>query len=180
MGRKKTSSFSFVEDGKENIQARLKQLIGGWSLRQAAIAWGLPYSTLNNYFEKCARPGVNVVAKICQVENVSIEWLVFGTQPEQPASTLDEPLQRLTAILTSLESEELKSLTKLLGRKGADVLVRLLEDGSLDLLNLTSYRREAALMLENMSDKEVREILRELKQCNTLPEEVDYKHQASA
>ncbi|EEO8661602.1 bacteriophage CI repressor [Salmonella enterica subsp. enterica serovar Rubislaw] len=70
--------FSFPIDGKESIQERIKQLVGDRSLRKASQAWGLPYSTLNNYFEKNTTPGLHVVATIAKVENVSLEWLVYG------------------------------------------------------------------------------------------------------
>ncbi|EEA1794009.1 XRE family transcriptional regulator, partial [Salmonella enterica subsp. enterica serovar Muenchen] len=72
--------FSFPIDGKESIQERIKQLVGDRSLRKASQAWGLPYSTLNNYFEKNTTPGLHVVATIAKVENVSLEWLVYGEE----------------------------------------------------------------------------------------------------
>ncbi|EPP0273275.1 helix-turn-helix domain-containing protein [Salmonella enterica subsp. enterica] len=70
--------FSFPTNGKESIQERIKQLVGTRSLRKAAQTWGLPYSTINNYFEKNTMPGLNVVATIAKVENVPLEWLVYG------------------------------------------------------------------------------------------------------
>ncbi|EAT8527274.1 bacteriophage CI repressor [Salmonella enterica] len=72
--------FSFPIDGKESIQERIKQLVGDRSLRKASQAWGLPYSTLNNYFEKNTTPGLHVVATIAKIENVSLEWLVYGEE----------------------------------------------------------------------------------------------------
>ncbi|EES5101045.1 TPA: helix-turn-helix domain-containing protein [Escherichia coli] len=78
MSKQTADDFSFSQDRKESIQDRIKQLIGSRSLRKATSDWGLPYSTINNYFEKGTTPGLNVVATIAKLENVSLEWLVYG------------------------------------------------------------------------------------------------------
>lgn len=78
MSKQVDKDFLFSPDGKESIQDRIKQLIGARSLRKAASDWGLPYSTINNYFEKGTTPGLNVVATIAKVENIPLEWLVYG------------------------------------------------------------------------------------------------------
>lgn len=78
MSEQTTNDFSFSQNRKESIQDRIKQLVGTRSLRKAASDWGLPYSTINNYFEKGTTPGLNVVATIAKLENVSLEWLVYG------------------------------------------------------------------------------------------------------
>lgn len=78
MTNKKESSFSFDCNAKESIQDRLKHLFKGRSMRQASIDWGLPYSTLNNYFAKGATPGLDVVIRISAYEGVSIGWLATG------------------------------------------------------------------------------------------------------
>lgn len=72
------NSFSFDCNAKESIQDRLKYLFKGRSMRQASIDWGLPYSTLNNYFAKGATPGLDVVIRISAYEGVSIGWLATG------------------------------------------------------------------------------------------------------
>lgn len=78
MTKQISDDLSFSQDRKENIQDRIKQLVGTRSLRKATADWGLPYSTINNYFEKGTTPGLNVVATIAKIENVSLEWLVYG------------------------------------------------------------------------------------------------------
>ncbi|XWJ90940.1 helix-turn-helix domain-containing protein [Phytobacter ursingii] len=78
MTGEKGNKLAFEENGKASIQDRLKQLFKGRSLRQASIDWGLPYSTLNNYFSKGATPGLDVVVRIAQLENVPISWLASG------------------------------------------------------------------------------------------------------
>lgn len=78
MTKQISDELSFSQDRKESIQDRIKQLVGTRSLRKATADWGLPYSTINNYFEKGTTPGLNVVATIAKIENVSLEWLVYG------------------------------------------------------------------------------------------------------
>lgn len=74
----KEREFVFPDSDKESIQTRLKSLFRGRSLRQASIDWGLPYSTLNNYFSKGATPGLDVVIRIASIEKVPMSWLATG------------------------------------------------------------------------------------------------------
>ncbi|EEC7727399.1 bacteriophage CI repressor [Escherichia coli] len=162
-------AFAFVEEGKESIQDRIKQLIGGRSMRQAAMDWGLSYSTLNNYFEKGTTPGLKVVKDICRVENVSLEWLILGTGTTQstPTQEITQPTiedaegknyQTISAIWSSLEPVELEKLSKKLGRKGADFLTILLDHDIQALHSLHGQRRALALSLNELTDEQVREI----------------------
>ncbi|MEQ1967398.1 XRE family transcriptional regulator [Xenorhabdus nematophila] len=132
MKGKKSVEVSFLEDRKESIQDRLRQLFNGRSLRQTALDWDLPYSTLNNYFEKGATPGLNVVKNISLKENVSLDWLVFGKDmenvvPKQPDNTVKEKNTTMEHawkyIYESLDYEVVDSLIKLIHRKGAEALV---------------------------------------------------------
>ncbi|WP_218074073.1 helix-turn-helix domain-containing protein [Escherichia coli] len=82
MTRETSDSTFFSHDRKESIQDRIKQLVGSRSLRKATSDWGLPYSTINNYFEKGTTPGLNVVATIAKIENVPLEWLVYGEKKD--------------------------------------------------------------------------------------------------
>ncbi|QPN37564.1 hypothetical protein I5080_22235 [Salmonella enterica] len=53
------------DEGKDSFKERLHLLVGNRSLRAAAKAWDLPYSTLNNYFEKGTIPSLYVAQKNC-------------------------------------------------------------------------------------------------------------------
>ncbi|EAY4716881.1 bacteriophage CI repressor [Salmonella enterica] len=168
--------LSFPMDGKESIQARIKQLVGDRSLRKVSQLWDIPYSTLNNYFEKNTMPGLSVTAKIAKIENVSIDWLVFGEphvqqqpqQPQQDTSCTGGGAQTLIAIWESLEPEEKLHVSKQLGRKGAEVLTQLLDDDNLCLMKLTGEKREAALLLVEMEPERAREILSKMREHGGL------------
>lgn len=154
------SDFPFAGQGEESIQARIKRLIGKRSMRQAAIAWGLSYSTLNNYFEKGTTPGLKVVKNICEAEKVSLEWLVWGDdrQPRQRDVQGDNGPQALLTIWEGLEPTEKEQLSRLLIRKGADFLTLLLDREMQELHNFTGVRRAAALSLKNWPEERIREV----------------------
>ncbi|WP_337049395.1 helix-turn-helix domain-containing protein [Serratia fonticola] len=171
----KANEFAFHGEGKESFKERLQQLIGSRSVRAAAKDWELPTSTLNNYLHKGTEPALRVVLTIAEAEGVSLEWLATGLNKDEiiPNKTHDEQLVKNSTITPtdsdyhwfkviwdSLEQHERSSLSRLLGRKGADVLTLLLEDHALSLLNLSGDAREAALLLNKLPESELREILR--------------------
>lgn len=78
MGTSKVSELAFEDYSKATIQERLKALFKGRTLRQAALDWQLPYSTLNNYFSKGATPGLDVVNRIAHIEKIPVTWIING------------------------------------------------------------------------------------------------------
>lgn len=111
MNRQTTNDFSFSQNRKESIQDRIKQLVGTRSLRKATSDWGLPYSTINNYFEKGTTPGLNVVATIAKLENVSLEWLVYGENKSNPIIEEKVPTEDVNRPNTSIVDEILRRAT---------------------------------------------------------------------
>ncbi|HAX5100586.1 TPA: bacteriophage CI repressor [Escherichia coli] len=112
MSKQITDDFFFSQDRKESIQDRIKQLIGTRSLRKATSDWGLPYSTINNYFEKGTTPGLNVVATIAKLENVSLEWLVYGENISIPMVEKEKALtEDINRANTSIVDEILRRAT---------------------------------------------------------------------
>ncbi|MBG6243479.1 MAG: XRE family transcriptional regulator, partial [Candidatus Symbiopectobacterium sp. Dall1.0] len=79
MTETKETSLSLQETAKESIRERLEFLLRGRSKSNVARAWGLPFSTLSNYFEKGAMPSLLVAMQIAKAEGVSIDWLVYGS-----------------------------------------------------------------------------------------------------
>lgn len=78
MDSNKVSELAFEDYSKVSIQERLKALFKGRTLRQAALDWHLPYSTLNNYFSKGATPGLDVVSRIAEIEKIPVTWIIKG------------------------------------------------------------------------------------------------------
>lgn len=78
MGALKERDVSLSQMGKESVRDRIKKLFKGRSLRKVSLDWDLPYSTLNNYFSRSATPSVDVLVKIAELENVSLNWLATG------------------------------------------------------------------------------------------------------
>ncbi|WPU22600.1 hypothetical protein RI049_21630 [Cedecea neteri] len=105
MANQNEEGFSFLRNEKESVQERLKSLFNGRSLRQASIDWGLPYSTLNNYFSKGATPGLDVVIRVAEIEGVPVGWLATG---RNEVVMMDEA-HRGTAADTSLDMSNQES-----------------------------------------------------------------------
>ncbi|EAB5691630.1 XRE family transcriptional regulator [Salmonella enterica subsp. enterica] len=77
--QQKENEFAIHGSGKENLAIRLRLLIDKHkSARAAAKAWGLSFSTLNNYLNRGTEPAFNVMQAIAIRESVSLDWLAFG------------------------------------------------------------------------------------------------------
>ncbi|EJM3830906.1 helix-turn-helix transcriptional regulator [Salmonella enterica] len=175
-GMTKENDFSFPGIQKESVRERIKLLMRGRSKSAVAKLWGLPFSTLNNYFEKDAIPSLQVASQIAAVEGVTIDWLVLGTENQQTQTqslpqqqqqqqqqqqydvARDKDVQIILAIWQGLESHEQEQLSKLLSRKGGEFLTILLDKDIQELHKLDEARRALALSLKNLSDQRVREI----------------------
>ncbi|OFC60918.1 helix-turn-helix domain-containing protein [Candidatus Erwinia dacicola] len=151
----KESKFAIRDNEKESIQERLKQLFRGRNLRTVAREWGLPYSTLNNYFTKGANPGLDVVERVCNIENVSIDWLVTGKlateSTTQPAMHQNDDLKSAWNLAFEfMDKREAETLLRILLSGGARGLIKLAEhEASLEeiFMLLPPYLKERAIEL---------------------------------
>lgn len=172
-GMRKENDFSFPGIQKESVRERIKLLMRGRSKSAVAKLWGLPFSTLNNYFEKDAIPSLQVASQIAAVEGVTIDWLVLGTESQQTQTqplqqqsqqydaARDKDVQIILAIWQGLEPNERESISKLLSRRGGDFLAILLDKHIQELHELDGVRRLLALELKNIPEEKVREIYEE-------------------
>ncbi|EEP1393340.1 helix-turn-helix transcriptional regulator [Salmonella enterica] len=172
-GMTKENNFSFPGIQKESVRERIKLLMRGRSKSAVAKLWGLPFSTLNNYFEKDAIPSLQVASQIAAVEGVTIDWLVLGTESQQTQTqplqqqsqqydaARDKDVQIILAIWQGLEPNERESISKLLSRRGGDFLAILLDKHIQELHELDGVRRLLALELKNIPEEKVREIYEE-------------------
>ncbi|ELP4663234.1 helix-turn-helix transcriptional regulator [Salmonella enterica] len=172
-GMTKENDFSFPGIQKESVRERIKLLMRGRSKSAVAKLWGLPFSTLNNYFEKDAIPSLQVASQIAAVEGVTIDWLVLGTESQQTQTqslpqqsqqydaARDKDVQIILAIWQGLEPNERESISKLLSRRGGDFLAILLDQHIQELHELVGVRRLLALELKNIPEEKVREIYEE-------------------
>ncbi|EAC1253237.1 helix-turn-helix transcriptional regulator [Salmonella enterica subsp. diarizonae] len=172
-GMTKENDFSFPGIQKESVRERIKLLMRGRSKSAVAKLWGLPFSTLNNYFEKDAIPSLQVASQIAAVEGVTIDWLVLGTESQQTQTqslpqqsqqydaARDIDVQIILAIWQGLEPNERESISKLLSRRGGDFLAILLDQHIQELHELVGVRRLLALELKNIPEEKVREIYEE-------------------
>lgn len=106
MNDEKQEGVSFLSQRKESFKERLKLLIGSRSVRAAARDWGFSFSTLNNYLTKNTDPALSNVQAIANKEQVSLDWLVYGT--EKPARQPTDQPERAVAAMDDLKRDWLR------------------------------------------------------------------------
>ena len=58
---------------------RLNKVFGNVSMAEVARRLGVPHATVQNYYRKGRLPATEVLLKIAEVTNVSLNWLLRGT-----------------------------------------------------------------------------------------------------
>ncbi|EKP7085335.1 hypothetical protein P3994_003150 [Salmonella enterica] len=172
---KKEPSGSFPGQEKEPIIERIFKLVERYPSRsEAARKWGINESTLKNYYKRrdiAPTPRINQLRKIAECEDVSLDWLQFGVGEEpketftkrrssNPLSTSDIDNKILT-FLSFLDDREKQRLIDVLGRKGAEHCLILLDGDINELHALEGVRRSLALSLKSIPEEKVREIYEE-------------------
>lgn len=170
MTERKTSELDIDGVGKTSIADRLRELIGGRSVRQAANDWGLSFSTLNNYLTRGTEPSLNVAIKIANVERVSVEWIATGNDgPVASASVLASSNASVSngeylwkAVYDSLSSDEREALIKLIHRKGIEGILSMggnVVERSASQQALSPQMKQIIELVETCDDAQLREIL---------------------
>ncbi|ECC3214353.1 XRE family transcriptional regulator [Salmonella enterica subsp. diarizonae] len=191
-------SVSIGDNQRETVIERLHQLVKDRPLRNVAKAWGIPRSTLNNYFYRGSTPKLEVLKRISEQEGVAVEWLISGgdsVEPERnqpPCKPLspgdgkaERNIQAIVNALEGLDEDEQERLSRLVKRKGAEFLAQLLDEENICLLQLSGDKREAALILAQLVPERVREILSELRASRDMAgsghqQDVDGQHKGVA
>lgn len=136
----KESKLSLPEQGKESIQQRLRKLMRDRSLRRVSLDWGLPYSTINNYFTKGTTPSVDVIATVADIEDVSIEWLITGKSGEGEQKKGEHKQDRA---IDELESAWMTAF-KFMNKGEAEALLRIIiSGGAKGLIKLAGHEASA-------------------------------------
>lgn len=166
MEEEKESEVALQLEGKETLVDRLRSLIGHRSARAAASAWGLSFSTLNNYLNRGTEPSFGVVQKIALKEDVTLDWLAYGSSDPNGSRSYansghdllsdsrdsSHDLLKATWVLIyeSLDKNEIQSLMRLLVRVGVKgILEKFESSASTDeiLMHLTKEEKARLLAL---------------------------------
>lgn len=141
---------TFQAEAKEPVIERIAQLARRYASRSAAAReWGININTLNSYFKSDSTPPMpreNVLQRIADSENVSLQWLTtgMGTPPKSPKSPSEGVVRdELTDMLSFLTIDERKQLAVMLARKGVDTTIQLL----LEFSNLSPSQLERVIRL---------------------------------
>ncbi|MEN3257641.1 hypothetical protein AAH678_02220 [Sodalis endosymbiont of Spalangia cameroni] len=147
----KTLKGSFDTKTKEPFSSRLRQLLKGRTVKQAADDWDVNLSTVKNYFSRPdSNPRYDVLSKISNKEGVSIEWLLgeedsFESKREAQMIPPRGWRDRLIEMLDLLSDAELEAITKQLTLKGVETILYLLDDDNIKLLQLDYIIKEKIL-----------------------------------
>lgn len=166
--RKAPQGF-FPADGKEPIIERIFRLVERYPSRNAAArAWGINEGTLKNYYNRrdyAPIPRPHQLKKIAESENVTLEWLMTGEGNVEPKDSKEPKKEntdnvdaQILMFLSFLKPQEKQQVADVLGRKGAEQLLILLDEHIQELHALVGVRRAIALSLGNLPDEKVREI----------------------
>lgn len=131
MSTDEKNDYPYDNEEKNSFKERLRQLVGDRSLRSAAKAWGLPYSTLNNYFEKNTIPSLYIALNISKIERVSLEWLAAGDGVKEDLASYNsgkvvnhDTKMAWQLMFDMLEPEEVNALLRLIHRKGVEHILK--------------------------------------------------------
>jgi transcriptional regulator with XRE-family HTH domain len=58
---------------------RMNKIFGNVSMAEVARRINVPHATVQNYYRKGRLPATEVLLKIAEVTNVSLNWLLLGT-----------------------------------------------------------------------------------------------------
>lgn len=163
-----SQDVSFPNEVKETLRDRILMLVGDRSIRVAAKAWGLSYSTLNNYLTRNTIPALNVAQSIAEIEGVSLDWLATGYESNEnkgsaqsshmTAPPVPEYLSGLISMMEILTQEEANQVLRVFKKKGVDLLLELTDETNLELLSLPMTTKKLAVTLKNYPESRVREI----------------------
>ena len=133
MNGKNSPAVSLDATLEETLKDRLIALIGDRSVRAAAKDWSMSVSTLNNYLKRGTEPALNVINHIAKIEQVSLDWLANGSDPEKTdsenlatfqAQTPTSPLRdKWLMILESIDETDAEALIRAIHRKGVEGLL---------------------------------------------------------
>ncbi|WP_411753105.1 hypothetical protein [Serratia sp. (in: enterobacteria)] len=170
----KVPERSFTGEVKEPVIHRLFQLVDRYPSRsQAARAWDMNVSTLQNYYKRkdiAPTPRKAHLLKIAEQEGVSLEWLLTGKgkgpdaehfkneKNELQKSETSEPQSKsynrtsktdeiILEMLSFLAPDEKKKIVEVFVRKGVETVLYLLDENSIKLLQLPDDEKERLLAL---------------------------------
>ncbi|MBC3215749.1 helix-turn-helix domain-containing protein [Serratia fonticola] len=168
----KAPERSFTDEAKEPVINRVFQLVDRYPSRsQAARAWGMNVSTLQNYYKRkdiAPTPRKAHLLKIAEQEGVSLEWLLTGqgkplrheNKKSEMNDLADSQTSRLASktntskvdekileMLSFLSLDEKEKIVEVLVRKGVEIVLYLLDDNNIKLLQLPDEERERLMAL---------------------------------
>ncbi|HDU8545615.1 TPA: helix-turn-helix transcriptional regulator [Morganella morganii] len=183
MERKNSDNVSLSFTPKETLVDRIQTLIKGRSIRAVSSAWGLPYSTLNNYLNKGTDPSFKAIQVIAEAEKVSLDWLAFGSERSESESPIDTLKYNKTSpairnawdmVYESLSDHEINELLKVIHRKGIEGILQITKtdslESSIDNLHIRPTLKQAIKLAMAGDESLDQEILRRIEEKKNTDE----------
>lgn len=194
---RKTPDRSFPGETKEPVINRVFKLVDRYPSRsEAARAWGMKVSTLQNYYKRkdiTPIPRKAQLIKIAEREGVSMEWLLTGSGEEPIGKSQKSEKselktsrhltrnkgkadEKILELLSFLSEDEKEMILEVLVRKGIDTVLYLLDEDNIKLLKMDRVMKEKVLGLQPQTLEEAARIDEEARECGadhegeTLPQ----------
>lgn len=172
-----TNAFKqfFADSGINRFGQRLQEAMKakgiGSNVKLAAMV-DMSETVIRSYINGRTLPTLDRLALLAYACDCSINWLATG-ESDSNKKTIKytkinkendfmpggASLRDLVATMKALDTQELDALSKIVRRKGAELLAALLDTDNQYLMQLQGIKRQAALLLQDMPESRVREIL---------------------
>ena len=95
----KSSSFD-LDAFNRDIAARIREAITGkrGSIAAAARRYGIPATTIRQYYAGINPPSAAFLARMCEVDGVSAKWLITGQGPQKTDQEADAAAAVISAM----------------------------------------------------------------------------------
>lgn len=153
--KKNAHQDPFLDGRKGSLKDRLKYLASVRTTRETAELWGISTATLNAYINKGTEPSITRAKKICEAENVTLEWLTTGE--DTPRTPLHQAHDDKSASNNGIESKLLAAIRDLPPEMQYKLYMRLITKGANSLDLNEAQDRWAALVadLDTQAEREI-------------------------
>ncbi|OON37488.1 hypothetical protein BTJ39_20020 [Izhakiella australiensis] len=185
---RKAPDRSFPDEAKEPVIHRVFQLVDRYPSRsEAARAWGMKVSTLQNYYKRKdinPTPRKAQLLKIAEQEGVTLDWLLTGDgkaplKPEKKnemndsfrkthsSTNMTKADEKILELLSFLSQDEKDKFLEVLVRKGIEVVLYLLDEDNIKLLKLDRVMKEKVLGLQPKTLEEAARLDEGARECGS-------------
>lgn len=96
---------------RTRLRSRMKELSVSQSEVARQLGPGVGRAAFNHYLTKMNhQPNVDTFKRICEILDVSADWLLFGDVSARPSETLSKPAQRVAKAWTEIPKDKQRDI----------------------------------------------------------------------